>query len=67
MIPESDFKPLDKGISYKDFLEKSKLLRLLEVDNRLELPWKQHKMFLDAQVGDPTHKLRFVKQSVVYG
>ena len=41
MVPESDLQIVNNG-SYKDFLEQSKLLRLLEVDNRLVLPWKEH-------------------------
>ena len=41
MVPESDLQLVNNG-SYKDFLEQSKLLRLLEVDNRLVLPWKEH-------------------------
>jgi cytochrome c oxidase subunit 2 len=41
MIPEGDLQIVVNG-SYKDFLEQSKLFRLLEVDNRLVLPWKEH-------------------------
>jgi cytochrome c oxidase subunit 2 len=41
MVPESDLELITNG-SYKDFLEQSKVLRLLEVDNRLVLPWKEH-------------------------
>jgi len=41
MVQENDLEIVTKG-SYKDFLEQSKLLRLLEVDNRLVLPWREH-------------------------
>jgi cytochrome c oxidase subunit 2 len=41
MTPESDLEIVDNG-SVTDFLAQSKLLRLLEVDNRLVLPWKEH-------------------------
>jgi len=41
MIQESDLQIVVTP-SYKDFLSQSKLLRLLEVDNRLVLPWKEH-------------------------